>query len=143
RHLAAALSGLLVRVLDARARLQDVTRPDGPDVLELLLPVEEPAIVELDGARPAHAALGPVRDRHEEGRRCDRRVALVGGVRVLDRTRELANLPVLDAHRERRTPDAELLAIDLHRQSPISCATISRFHVASPNATSELFARLK
>ena len=33
--------------------------------------------------------------------------------------------------------------IDFHRQSPISCATISRFQVASPKVTSEPFARLK
>src|SRR5690242_20514182 len=82
---------------------------DGPDVLELLLAVQEAAVVELHGrARLPHVA-GPERHRHEEGRRrgsslgrAIRRVVLLHGAR------ELADLPELDVHRALGSPDADL-----------------------------------
>src|SRR5438132_11251220 len=96
QHLAAARALLLEDVLGARAHPEHVAGVDGLQVLELLLTVEEPAHVELDGAHAAaRRPLGPVRDRHEEGGRRERRVADEGGIAVLDGAREFADLPVL------------------------------------------------
>src|SRR5581483_574837 len=143
-HLAAALAGLLEDVLGPRAERQHVTGADWLHVLELLRPVEEAAEIELHGAPRLPEVADPVRDRHEERRRRDRRVGLVRGVLVLHGARELADLPELDAHRPLGTPDTDQRAIDFgHGYNPINWATSSRFHVASPNVTSELFARLK
>src|SRR5213593_3453224 len=55
QHLPAARALLLEDVLGAGADPQHVAGADGLQVLELLLPVEQPAHVELDGA---HAAAG-------------------------------------------------------------------------------------
>src|SRR6266566_4890564 len=107
QHLAAARALLLEDVFGARAHPERVAGVDGFHVLELLLAVEEPSHVELDGAR------------------------------------ELADLPVLDPHGGLGPPLPDGRAVDLPAHSPISCATISRFQVASPKVTSELLARLK
>src|SRR2546422_370269 len=72
---------------------------DGFHVLELLLAVEQPPHVELDGTHAAaRRPLAPVRDGHEEGGRRERLVAREVGIVVLDGARELADLAVLDAH---------------------------------------------
>ena len=77
---------------------------------------------------------------------CDLDIDLVAGesgVVVFDGARELADLPVLHPHGGLRPPLADGRAVDLPTHNPISCATISRFQVASPKVTSELLARLK
>src|SRR2546426_442287 len=66
-----------------------------------------------------------------------------GNVVVLDGASELADLPVLHPHGGLGPPLADGGPVDLPDHNPISCATISRFQVASPKVTSELFARLK
>src|SRR5213595_1189120 len=144
QHLAAARALLLEDVLGARAHPERVAGVDGLHVLELLLAVEEPPHVELDGAHAAaRRPLGPVRDRHQEGGRRERLVAGESGVVVFDGARELADLPVLDVHGGLGPPLPDGRAVDLPAHNPISCATISRFQVASPKVTSELLARLK
>src|SRR2546427_8055744 len=144
QHLAAARALLLEDVLGARAHPERVAGVDGFHVLELLLAVEQPAHVELDGAHAtARRPLGPVRDGHEEGGRRERLVAREVGIVVLDGARELADLAVLDAHGGFGPPLPDGGAVDLPAHNPINCATISRFQVASPKVTSELLARLK
>src|SRR5713101_5212509 len=144
QHLPAARALLLEDVLGARAHPQHVAGADGFQVLELLLTVEESAHVELDGTHAsARRALPPVRDGHEEGRRRERPFAREGRTVLLDGARELADLPVLDPHGGLRPPLPDRGAVDLPAHKPMSCATISRFQVASPKVTSELLARLE
>src|SRR5262249_39607285 len=64
-HRAAAPSLLLEHVLGARAEGEHVAGADGAHVLELLLAVEEPAVVELHGAARLAQIAQPVGHRHE------------------------------------------------------------------------------
>src|SRR5262249_23497919 len=132
-HRAAAPSLLLEHVLGARAEGEHVAGADGAHVLELLLAVEEPAVVELHGAARLAQIAQPVGHRHEErGWRERAVVAGVGGVRILHRTGEFADLPGLYPQDAVRAPNAEEAAIDLrHGYRSMYCATSSRFQVAS------------
>src|SRR4029077_6994074 len=147
RHGAATPSLLLEHLARARPEAEHVTGTDRPDVLEFLLAVQETAIVELHRAAGLAQVAHPVRDRHQErGGREGGLVVQVRRVRILHRAGELADLPALDPHHGLGAPHLEQAAIDLgHRPAYrlMCCATSSRFQVASPKVTSELFARLK
>src|SRR5262249_11319882 len=126
-HLPAPLPLLLEHLLGARAEGQDVAGADGLQVLELLLAVQEVAVVELDRRARLAEVADPVGDRHEEGRRRDRaRGIAVLGLVVLHRLRELADLPELDLHRPFGPPHADQRTIDLGHFTTLSAGRRAR-----------------